>query len=312
MRLTLALLSLFISATAHATAPAKLVLNWKAEPEFGGFYEAERIGAYKKHGISVKVQEGGAGTPVVQMVATGAADFGIAAADDVIVSQDRGTDVIALFVVYQTSPLGIMVHEEQGLKSIPDLMKSKGTLAMQNGAMMWQYLMRKYPKPSVKVVPYTGGVTNFIAQKDFAQQCYVTAEPIAARRGGANVRAFRVANEGFNPYNTVLVARRKTLEEKPEQVKALLAAVTEGWEGYLASPAEANRLMNRINPSMDLATFDEIAESQKELIFGTPKRAKDFRLGAMDVNRWETLAEQLRDLGLIKKVKPAEAYFKNL
>ena len=45
----------------------RLALNWKPEPEFGGFYAAN----YKAHGLDVEILQGGVGTPTVQMVGAG-------------------------------------------------------------------------------------------------------------------------------------------------------------------------------------------------------------------------------------------------
>ena len=57
----------------------QFALNWKAEPEFGGFYAAKLSGYFEKRGLNVDITEGGAGTPVVQMVANSKVPFGIAA-----------------------------------------------------------------------------------------------------------------------------------------------------------------------------------------------------------------------------------------
>jgi NitT/TauT family transport system substrate-binding protein len=57
----------------------KLVLNWVPEPEFGGFYAARDTGAYTKENLDVDIMGGGAGVPVVQMVAAGQADLALRA-----------------------------------------------------------------------------------------------------------------------------------------------------------------------------------------------------------------------------------------
>ncbi|HEX5606430.1 MAG TPA: ABC transporter substrate-binding protein, partial [Candidatus Binatia bacterium] len=117
MKLIFGLVLILFSAVASwgaQTAKLQLALNWKAEPEFGGFYTAKLSGYFHKRNLDVAITEGGAGTPVVQMVANSKVRFGIAAADEIVISQARGTDVVALFAVYQVNPQGIMVHPERG------------------------------------------------------------------------------------------------------------------------------------------------------------------------------------------------------
>src|SRR5271165_1193806 len=71
-------LSLALGAGAEA-APTKIafVTDWKAQAEHGGFYEALAEGLYKKAGLDVRIMEGGPSVNVPQILAGGAADFGI-------------------------------------------------------------------------------------------------------------------------------------------------------------------------------------------------------------------------------------------
>ena len=155
----------------------RLALNWKPEPEFGGFYAAP----YSKHGLDVEILPGGAGTPTVQMVGAGSVDFGIVSADEVVLARSHGNDVVALFAVFQDSPTGIMAHASRNLTSIGDVLKG-GTVALESGLPFARLLERKYGFSHVKVVPSPGGdITSFLNDENFAQQCYLTSEPIAAR-----------------------------------------------------------------------------------------------------------------------------------
>src|SRR5262249_59983689 len=72
-----------------------LALNWVPEPEFGGFYAARETGAYRRQGFDVDIRGGGAGVPVVQMVATGRADFGTAGGGEGGAGQGRGGENVA-------------------------------------------------------------------------------------------------------------------------------------------------------------------------------------------------------------------------
>ncbi|MBJ6764143.1 ABC transporter substrate-binding protein [Myxococcaceae bacterium JPH2] len=293
--------------TPKPTTPAKvkLALNWVPEPEFGGFYAARESGAFARQGLDVEILGGGAGAPVQQMVATGQAEFGISGADEILTARARGLDVIPLFAVYQTSPHAIMAHASRGAKNIADVLSS-GTVALEPGLSYVAYLKKKYGFDKVKVVPYDGGVARFLADKNFAQQCFVTAEPLAAKRQGATPAVFLVAEEGFNPYLAVVITRRQYWKEQPERVKAFVAAVREGWRTYLDNPGPTNAVMAKLNTTMDAETFAAAAEAQKPLIDTEATRAQG--LGTMSRKRWEQLAQQLVDLGTIEQAPAPDDY----
>src|SRR4051812_33167490 len=65
------------AAPSSATTPisksaaVKLTLDWKPEPEFGGFYAADLKGAYAANGLDVTIQSAGEGAPTWQLVSTG-------------------------------------------------------------------------------------------------------------------------------------------------------------------------------------------------------------------------------------------------
>ncbi len=300
-------------ANANADAPekVKLALNWKPEPQFGGFYAA-RFGEFdKKNGIEFEVVAGGAGTPVVQMIASGQFDFGIASADEIIVSRVRGIDLVALFATYQTNPQGIMTHAERSFETLADVFKSSGTIAMQKGLPYALYLQNRYSSGRrASVVPYLGGISNFLGRKDHSQQCFVTSEPLLAIKQGAKVKTFLVADSGFNPYTTVLVTRRALLEEKPQLVKNVVAAVRAGWRNYLDQPDSTNEKMSALNPSIDKLAMSEMAQAQKLLI--EPPKATKTDLGKMKAARWTELEDQLRAMKVIDKKAPPGPYFVDL
>lgn len=277
-----------------------IALNWKAEPQFGGFYAAERMGAFAKQGLKVALNEGGAGTPTVQMVAAGRVDFGLVSADELVVARARGADVVALFAVYQISPNAIMTHAERNFTTIADVFAADGTLAIQSGLPYSDFLKAKYKSSKVRMVPYQGGIGSFLADPKFSQQCFSTSEPLLAKRQGKATKTFLVADVGYNPYATVLVTRGDYLKKNEAMVKQLVAAVRAGWEDYLQNPEPTNAVMAQLNKSMDSQTFIESAEAQKPLII--TEETKSQGLGYMSQERWSTLSQQLLELKYIDRL----------
>ena len=199
--------SLFFASTGCDSKPSgaassgggeklTLQLNWKPEPQFGGFYAAP----FEKHGLNVEVREGGVGTPTVQMVATEQVPFGVVSADEVVLNRAQGGDVVALFAVYQTNPQGLMTRASRGFTDIGDIFKNDGTVAMQQGLPYANFLKNKYGFDKVRIVPSPGGdLSVFKNDEKYTMQCFVTSEPLAAKKAGIEPKTFLVADAGYNP-----------------------------------------------------------------------------------------------------------------
>jgi NitT/TauT family transport system substrate-binding protein len=299
-------LSLLLVNLAHAADKVRVQLNWVPEPEFGGIYQAQQDGAFATHGLDVDITPGGAGAPTWQLVGTGKVDFALASADEVLIARQQQADVVAIFATYQTCPQGIMVHASRGLKSVADLFKAGGTLAVEPGLPYVNFLKKKYGDSKINFVSYDGGPANFLHDPNFAQQCFVTSEPIAAQKAGSDPQVFLIADTGYNPYTTVIITRGDYIKSHPDQVKAMTAALRDGWEAYLADPSKANAVMEKLNPDMDAPTFAAAAAAQKPLI-QTDQTKRD-GLGTMTLERWKTLASQLKDLGVITTANPTECF----
>ena len=291
------LLSLLLISNTSLSA-TELALNWKAEPDFGGFYAALEI--LKKQGIDLKVIEGGSSSPTLQMLAAKQIPYAIVNGDELITARDRGMDLVAIFAVYQGNPLGIMVRDDSPWKSIEQLVHApEATIAAQLGAPYVSFLKKKYPDMKAKLVPYQGGIGPFLSQKNYAQQCFLTAEPLAANKAGVKTRGFSLDDVGFSPYLAVLAVHRDTIKQKRAEIGPLIAGIRQGWENYLQNPTPANKLMFKINPSMTLETFEESGRAQLKFV----KPTKDFAIGTMTKDRWKNLSQQLKELGLIKSIQ---------
>ena len=177
---------------------------------------------------------------------------------------------------------------------------------MQRGLPYAQLLEKKYGFKHVQIVPSPGGdISAFLHDEKFAQQCFIVSEPLQAKHAGVDVKVFPVADVGYNPYTTVLATSGASLNANPDQAKAMVDAVREGWRAYLDNPKPTDDHMHDLNPSMDAATFAEVADAQKPFIETTP-------LGMMTAERWDALIGQLKDLGDIPQSMPASQCFRAL
>lgn len=305
----LSFLVIYFLAIFSQAEELRLALNWKPEPQFGGFYAADKN--FKSSNIKMTLMPGGSGTPTVQMLAAGQTEYAIVSADELVLAHDRGAkDLVAIFAVFQTNPQGLMFRSNKNYDSIESLLKDKNSILLwQAGLPYVLFLQKKWGRPQTRTAPHAGGISAMLADPKINQQCFVTSEPLLAKKKNLDVKSFLIADSGYNPYTTVVVTSRKRWLEKPEEVKQVTAAIRQGWVEYLKNPKPTHLMMNKLNPSMDLETMNESALAQKPLI----ETADTLKagLGAMSLERWTTLVDQLIELKLLKTKPSAQDLFLN-
>lgn len=289
---------------SNAQTNVKLQLNWFPEAEHGGFYAAKLNGYFDEEGINVEIIPGGPGSPVVQQVARGAIEFGVATADQIPLGRAQGANVVATFAAIDQSPRCFLVHEESGIESLEQL--KNVTLAMNSGRAYSEYLKKHVPLENVRIVPYDGSIAAFLRDKNFAQQGYEFSEPFLAKQQGANVRVLPIRTIGYNPYASLLFTSDKLKSEQPELVAKMTRACRKGWQSYLKEPLETNKHLQSLNPEL---TPGVLEFGVKAIVPLTTVEEESF--GQMQADRWKTLVEQLVEVGLIDKdaVKPEECFF---
>lgn len=282
-------------------------LNWFAEAEHGGVYQAAADGTYKDAGFDVEVRPGGAGTPVAAEVVLGRADFAITNADDVVLFRAAGADIVAVMAAMQNHPRCILVREESGVKTFDDL---KGmTLQREEKRGFVEFLRLQGKLEGVKEVPYQGNVGALAGDPKVALQAYLFAEPYLAKGEGMQVRTLMLSDLGWNPYSSVLVTRGDLIRSNPELVRKFVAATRKGWQNYVADPAQGN--VEILAANQHGITQDALTYGATELVkLAIPEPMKVADVGTMSVERWQELVTQMEQIDLIKpaSVRPEDCY----
>ncbi|HEY1765950.1 MAG TPA: ABC transporter substrate-binding protein [Opitutaceae bacterium] len=291
---------------APATGPSlfkiTVQLDWVPEPEHGGLYQAQAKGYFTEAGLDVNIVPGGPNGFVLQKVATDQANIGQSDSTNTLVALSQGLPLVQIGAVFQNDPSVLMLHADNPVKTFEDL-NGKTIMARPEWAFL-PYLRNKY-HITFNIIPQNFAVANFIADRNFIQQGYYTAEPFYIVKGGAKYPKFLFAwDAGFDAY-TVLVANRPWAEKNADHVRAFMAAYIRGWRDYLENdPSPANAIMKKLNPN---DTDDFLAFSRKMVIdekLAIGRGAKDdSQTGRISPQRLETQIHQLEDLGIIPKGK---------
>ncbi|GIW91315.1 MAG: ABC transporter permease [Pirellulaceae bacterium] len=281
-----------------AAVRVRLQLNWFPEVEHGGYYTALLEGFFAQEGLDVQILPGSANTPVPQLVDSGRVELGVTNADQILLAADAGARLVALFAALQSSPRCVLVHQESPIHSWKDFRNV--TLAVSSSATFLKYLTHYLPLDNVQIVAYSGNVAAFVANSHYAQQGYVFSEPFLAEKMGARPRVLMVSDLGYDPYTSVLVARESWLSEHPQLAERLIRACRRGWQEYLTNPQPTNRYILSVNPELPADVAEYGASAIRPLCL--PEGLSADRLGTMTRARWEKLAQQMKEIGLLKNV----------
>ena len=277
-------------------------LDWVAEPEHGGFYQALAKGYFKEAGLDVNVIQGGANGFVLQKVATDQADIGQSDSTNTILATNQGLPVVQIGAVFQNDPSVLMLHADNPVSRFEDL-NGKTIMARLEWAFL-PYLKNKY-HIDFKIIPQNFAVGNFIADRNFIQQGFYTAEPYFIVKGGAKYPKFLYAwDAGFDAY-TCIFANRPWAERNKEKVRAFMAAYIRGWKDYIeGDPAPAHALMKQLNPNVTdgFLEFSHKMIVQEKLVIGR-NATDDSQVGRISRERFAIQIGQLEELGIIPKGK---------
>jgi NitT/TauT family transport system substrate-binding protein len=282
-------------ALAQEQKPVRLLMNWFAQPDQSGFWQAQIDDAGKDKGLKITTTQGGPKIQTIPQVAAGQAEFGVSNADDLLLARLRGAPVRAVFASMDYVPYTLVYHPSPDIKSITDL-KQK-TFAVSLGFAYWEWLKKQYGLQGAKEIPVSGDLGLFRNDPNMVQQGYSLYLPARMTAVGIANAQFKVAELGYRPY-AVLFTTDDLIVKNPGLVRDTVAAVKASLANFMKDPTRAlaaeQALNNQIAPEIAaLAAKDLIAE----LLPRDPAK-----IGCMTDARWDEISRQLQDVQFL----PAE------
>ena len=284
--------------------PTKITvqLDWVAEPEHGGFYQALARGFFVEEGLDVTLIPGGPNAFATQKVASGQAQFAQADSTNTILAIAQGIPVTNFAAVFQNDPSVLMLHADSPVTRFEDL-AGKTIMARPEWAFI-PYVKKKYGI-EFGLIPQNFQLANFIAATNDLQPAFDNAEPYhVARESKDTVKTKDLYpwDAGFDAY-VVVIANKPWLGKNPDAARAFYRAYVRGWKDYLeGDPAPAHDLMKKANPA---ATDDYLAFSRQMIIdekLVTGRTSTDTsQIGRLSPDRFQIQLTQLRDLAILKK-----------
>src|ERR1700744_1471748 len=188
MRILLAgLLSLLtLSGVAAAQTPRThitFVTDWKAQAEHGGFYEALAEGLYARRGLDVSIRAGGPQVNVPQMLAGGAADFGIGSNGFIALNLvKQNVPIRAVMAIFQKDPQVLISHPRRDLNSLEEM--GGHPILISDGAMtsFWPWLKARWHFSDNQIRKETFTLAPFLVDLNAIKEGYIPSDPFTVEQ----------------------------------------------------------------------------------------------------------------------------------
>ncbi len=298
---TLLIALLLASTGTRAADKINFGLDWKAEAEYGGYYQALATGIYARHGLDVTIHEGGPQINHMQLLIAGRLDFNLGGGRAIEFAQE-GLPFLAVAAIFQKELATLLAHPGQGNDSFAALKGRSIMIGADTRNGWWRFLAAKYGYADSQIRPYTFNLAPFLADKATVQQGYISSEPFLIRQQtGIEPVVLALSDAGYLGYANIITTSEKLVREKPDLVQRFITASIEGWYSYLyGDPTPANTLIRKINPDMPAALIDfgrqtmiarGIVDSGDSLTLG---------IGAMTDARWQEFYASMVAVGVYK------------
>ncbi|CAH0342381.1 ABC transporter substrate-binding protein [Rhizobium sp. CECT 9324] len=245
-----------VATFAQAAAADKVTYgtNWLAQAEHGGFYQAVADGTYEKYGLDVSIVQGGPNAANSALLISGKIDFYMGSPQSEISATEQGIPIVDVAAIFQKDPQVLIAHPDQGIEKFEDLAKLPTIFMGKDGYLTYfEWMKANFPGfKDEQYKPYNFSPAPFLADKQSAQQGYLTSEPYEIeKQAGWTPKVFLLADSGYSPYSTMITTQASLVETKPDLVQRFVDASIEGWYNYLyGDNAKANALIKTDNPEM--------------------------------------------------------------
>jgi NitT/TauT family transport system substrate-binding protein len=219
---------------------ASFIPLWVPQAQFAGYYVAQEMGIYRKHGIDLTILTGGPHSPPLDLLKAGKADFATLWLSTGIQARAQGVNLVNIAQMVQRSALMLVAKKSSGIRVPQDLNGKKVGLWAPIFQLQPKAFFKKY-NLEVKIVPQSFSVNLFLRDGvDVASAMWYNEYHtiLAAGYNPDELTTFFFPEHGLNfPEDGIYVTEDIFLQD-PDLCRSFVNASIEGWEQAFQHPRE--------------------------------------------------------------------------
>jgi putative hydroxymethylpyrimidine transport system substrate-binding protein len=281
--------------------PFTLDLDWYVNPDHAGIYTAIERGFFRQAGLDVKPQVPSDPAAPIKEVAAGRVDLAVSYEPEVLLAADKGLDVEAVAAVVNSPLTSLISLPKAGIASAADLDgKTVGTAGIPYQSDYLNTILQTAGLSPSSADEVNAGLNLLPAliggRVDAILGGFRNIEGVDLRLRGLGPRVVPVDQLGVPTYDElVLVARKSTVEDHPDAIRAFIEALARGTDYARAHPQEAASAVISAGKGLDpMQTRAEVAATLPLL---APPQGRPY--GYLDPSAWTAYGEWMAQHDLI-------------
>lgn len=283
--------------TSNRNQNPSLQLSWVPFSGFAG--DIEGVQVFNQNNESqLDLYFGGPGINPIQLVTSGQRTFGWAGADEILIANEQGADLVMIGVIHDTPPAGYVSLKETNITTPSDFEGRRvGLLPFGNTSMIYEAMLLKnnIDRRSIDEITISGDLRPFLERQYDVQPVFVHDELIQLEMQGIDFNVILPEEFGVDMMKGyVYFTRRSTLENNPELVRNFVFAMAEGFNRVIEDPTNALNILQEKESDLDMI-FEEMA-FQAGLPYisgyqGLPLYS--------NIDSWDAKVQEMLNLGLL-------------
>jgi NitT/TauT family transport system substrate-binding protein len=278
------------------------LIDWQAQPTYLGVYYARDLGLFQKLGLDVSIVQSWGANQAVSAVAAGRYKVATASGGATVLAYNNGAQIVSLGVLYHRIPTVVYALAKSGVHHPSDL--AGKTIGIYPGSITKNEFeafvkIQKLDPAKFTIVSLSGpDIPLLLAGKVDAVLAYTETSPVEVSMNshvtavhGQKVTEIPLADYGVTSYGLNVVTSRQALQQEPDKIREIGAAVFEGYRVGCMQQEQAVHLFLKQFPEKDPASVKESWRRVCAMVGPTP--------GQQSEAGWKETIECYRSLGLL-------------
>ena len=292
--LTLFLLSCKQPTTDDATIKISLREAWFPWAGYAGevFAQYEIDSLYN---VDFRISPGAENIDPIKMVLSGTNDFGIASAENLLLANQKGANLVAIGVLNYKSATCFLSLKHKGIEGLRDFEGKKvGILTGSETETIYRLLVLRnnLNKNKITEVEASFDLSTFINTDAYdVRPAFIYDEPVSLDIKDIEYNILRPEDYGVELVGAVYFTTREMVEKYPEKVQAFVNIIANGWEKALAKPTKAIEYLQKYDGNIDATR--ELASLEKGSEYFQGENGEALFVSG---KAWDKLYESLKEL----------------